>query len=220
MRQVGLTTNFLVLALILALGVTPTAQAGDVTLGLKAWSAALSAINLDSSDDFFPGLVFSSDVADRLWLSAGYLKGEVDFTITDSTASGSIEEVDADLIVGWSFAKLDLGVGYRVAEFTRTISDTTVDTISSGPMVFLGGGDLFGQQLWGWGYYWAAAYMFEDLDDDDGVQEHFNGEGGFRWTSRQNLSILFGYRYKEYSGEGAAGATFSGPVMNLAYTWR
>ena len=84
------------------------------------------------------------------------------------------------------------------------------------------GGDLFGQSRWG--YYWGVAYMFEDLDDDgrgsDSKQEHINGEGGLRWTSQKNFSILFGYRYKEYSGGGTAGLTFDGPVANLAYTWR
>ena len=86
-------------------------------------------------------------------------------------------------------------------------------------MVYLGGGDLFGQSRWG--YYWGVAYMFTDLDDDDADIEnkHINGEGGLRWTSPKNLSILFGYRYKEYSGEGSGGLNIGGPVINLAYTW-
>ncbi len=218
MRQSGLTAKcFLGLALVLALGGAPAAEADEFTLGLKAWSAALSANNLAGDNDLFPGLYFAWDVNDRLWISAGYVEGEADFTVTGSTTSGSIEEVDSDLIVGWSFAKLDVGVGYRFAEFT-TVLDPAVPVTSTGPMVYLGGGNFFGQYRWG--YYWGMAYMFKDMDDDDGAQEHINGEVGIRWTSRKNLSILFGYRHKEYSGEGAAGATFSGPVMNLAYTWR
>ncbi len=219
MRQSVLTAKcFLGLALALALGGAPAAEADDFTLGLKAWSASLSANNLDGDSGLFPGVYFAWDVNDRLWISAGYVEGEVDYTVTGATTSGSVEEVDSDLIVGWSFAKLDVGVGYRFAEFTTIITDTAVPVTSAGPMVFLGGGDFFGQYRWG--YYWAVAYMFEDMDDDDGAQKHINGEAGIRWTSRNDLSILFGYRHKEYSGEGLGDATFSGPVVNLAYTWR
>ncbi len=210
------------LALALALCLTPAAEADDLTLGLKAWSASLSADNLSGGDDlFFPGFYLTWDVTDRVWISLGYLAGEIDFTIEGSTTAGSVEEVNSDLVVGWSFAKLDVGVGYRLTGITGikfSNFDNAIKNTSSGPMVYLGGGDLFGQ--YHWGYYWAVAFMFEDLDDDDGAQKHINGEWGFRWTSLKNLSILFGYRYKEYLGAGTNGLTFDGPVVNLAYTWR
>lgn len=219
MRQSYLTVPcFLGLALVLALGGAPPAEAGDFTLGLKAWNASLSASGLDGNDDLFPGFYFAWDATDRLWISAGYVDGEVDFTIPGDSTSRSIKEVDADLIVGWSFAKLDVGIGYRSAEFTVKSGQVATPTSSGGPMVYLGGGDLFGSSPWG--YYWGLAYMFEDLDDGDGAQEHFNGEAGFRWTSQKNFSILVGYRHKEYSGPGTAGLSFSGPAVNLAYTWR
>ncbi len=218
MRQSVLAAKcFLGLALVLAPGGAPAAEADDFTLGLKAWSASLSANNLDGDSDLFPGVYFAWDLTDRLWISAGYVAGEVDFTLTGSTTSGSIEEVDSDLIVGWSFPKLDVGVGYRLAEFTTITNDGRFPVTSTGPMVYLGGGDLFGQYRWG--YYWGVAYMFKDMDDDDGSQKHINAEAGIRWTSQKNLSILFGYRHKEYSGEGSD-FSFSGPVVNLAYTWR
>ncbi len=219
MRQSELKAKcFLGLALVLALGGAPAAEAGDFTLGFKAWSPSFSAANLDGDTDLFPGVYFLWAVNDRLRISAGYLEGEVDFTFTGSTTSGSIEEVDSDLVVGWSFPKLDVGVGYRFTEFTTTLEPSAgLHVTSAGPMVYLGGGDLFGPHRWG--YYWGVAYMFEDMDDDDGAQEHINGEAGLRWESRKNLSILVGYRHKEYSGEGSDGTTFSGPVVNLAYTW-
>ncbi len=217
---------FLCFAVILAMGGTPMAEAGDFTLGLKAWNASLSGRQIDGDSGLFPGVYFSWDVNDRLWISAGYVEGEVDFTIRDSTFGGFVEEVDSDLIVGWSFAKLDIGVGFRFAEFTVStlvfdVPDISAAT-STGPMVYLGGGDLFGQTS-PWGYYWGLAYMFADLDDDgeeDSKQKHLNGEAGLRWTSKRNFSILLGYRYKEYSGGGSSGTSFSGPVVNLAYTWR
>ncbi len=186
-----------------------------ITLGIKTWNASLSADNLDGGSGLFHGLIFSMGRR-RLWASLGYVEGDVDFTT--EFLSGSIEEVDSDIIVGWSFARLDVGVGYRHAEFTTKTGNVTISTTSSGPMVLLGGGDHFGQSRLG--YYWSASYMFEDMDDDDGAQEHVSGEGGVRWTSRGNLSILAGYRYKGYSGDSIAGLTFAGPVVNLSYTWR
>jgi hypothetical protein len=197
----------------------PAAEAGDFTIGLKGWYASRSTDGFEDDDAFFdPGLYFSWGMNDRLWISASYFGGEVDFRIPGSSITGSIEEVDSDFIVGWSFAKVDVGIGYRYTEFTTRILDLSIGTESGGPMVYFGGTDLFGSSHWG--YYWGAAYMFKDLEDDDGAQEHFNGEGGLRWTSAQNFSVLFGYRYKEYTGEGAAGLTFDGPVVNLAYTFR
>ncbi len=219
-RQLCLTDSCILgLGLVLAVGGTSAVEASDFTLGLKAWNASLSAGGLDGGDDLFPGVYFSRGVTERLWISAGYVEGEVDFTAPglNPTLSRSIEEVDSDFIVGWSFAKLDVGVGYRFAEFKVSFGPTATLTSSNGPVVYLGGGDLFGQSHWG--YYWGVAYMFEDLDDDDGAQEHFNGEGGFRWTSQSNISILFGYRHKEYFGDGG-NFTFAGPAVNLAYTWR
>ena len=215
----SLSTGGVCLFIIFLLLSSVPADASSFTLGLKAWNASFSADNLDGSDDlFFPGFYFSWDINQKLWISAGYIEGEVDFNIVNSTSSGSIEETDSDFIIGWGFSKVDVGIGYRAAEFTTVINDIAFQTESSGPMVYLGGGDLFGQSSWG--YYWGVAYMFEDLDDDDGGQEHLNAEGGLRWTSPQNLSVLFGYRYKEYSGDNAAGATFDGLVVNLAYTWQ
>jgi hypothetical protein len=219
MRQLSLTTKcILSLALVIALCETPVAEANDFTVGFKAWNASFSASNLDGDSDLFSGAYFSWNLTDRIWISAGYVEGEVDFRIAGSTISGALEEVDSDFVVGWSFATLDVGIGYRYAKFTTRISDSAIPSTSSGPMAFLGGGDLFGKSSWG--YYWGLAYMFEDMDDDDGSLEQFNGEGGLRWTSNTNLSILIGYRYKEYSGAGAGGASFGGPVVNLAYTWR
>ena len=73
----------------------------------------MSLDGADGDDDlFFPGFYFSADLTDRLWISAGYVEGEVDFTLDgtsiEGSIEGSIEEVDTDIIVGWSFAKLDV----------------------------------------------------------------------------------------------------------------
>ncbi len=218
MRQSSLTaTCFLGLALVLALGGAPAAKAGDFTLGLRAWNASFSG-DLDAESDLFPGVYASWDVTDHLWITVGYVEGEPDATF--GTSPGSIEELDSDLIIGWSFPKLEVGVGYRHAEFTLSSPPSDpFTTTSTGPMVYLGGGNLFGEDRWGWGYYWGAAYMFKDMDDDDGAQEHANSEAGFLWTSRKDFSILFGYRYKRYF-LAEDDASFSGPVVNLAYTWR
>ncbi len=225
MRQSYLTARcFLVLALALALGAAPAAEARDFTVGLKAWQVSGSVTGANIDDELFaPGVYFSWGVTDRFWISAGYVEGEADFRLLsdlpEDPIARSLEEVDFDIIFGWSFPKVDVGIGYREAEFTfKSTATPDATTSSAGPMVFLGGGDLFGQSRWG--YYWGLAYMFEDVDDDPFKQKHFNGEGGLRWTSQKNLSILFGYRYKEYSGEGTNGLTFDGPVVNLAYTWR
>lgn len=198
----------------------PAAEADDFTLGVKGFYPTRSTDNLDDDEELFdPGVYFAWDINDRLWLSAGYVGGSVDFTISGTNIMGAIDEVDSDIIIGWSLAKIDLGVGYRYTEFTTEVGDTSVATESAGPTVFLGGGNLFGP-LTSWGYYWGAAYMFEDIEDDDGSQDHFNGEAGLSWTSDKNFSVLFGYRHKEYSGDGAAGLTFAGPVVNLSYTFR
>lgn len=210
-------SRFFLVTIILALLGTPAASADDFTLGIKGWDASLSANNLDGDSDVFTGLYFSWVGNKRLWVSAAYVEGEAGFTLSGAGTQGTIEEVDSDFVIGWDFAKIDVGFGYRFAEFTTNILDLATPVVSTGPMAYLGGGDLFGQT--NWGYYWGVAYMFADLDDDDGEQEHVNGEGGFRWTSRTNVSVLFGYRYKDYSGDGG-GFSFSGPVVNLAYTWR
>lgn len=218
MRQTGLLAKFF-FVVALAVGGTNAAEAGSFTLGLKAWGASLSADGLDGGEELVPGLSVSWGVTNRVWLSAGYLEREIDFTLSvDETTSGSIKEVDSDIIVGWSFTAVDVGLGYRFTEFTTRISAAGNPTSSSGPMVFLGGGDLFGGSRWG--YYWGLASMFEDLDDADGRQTHFNGEAGFHWTAPRNVSLLMGYRYKRYSGTGSLGLTISGPVVNLAYTFR
>jgi hypothetical protein len=210
--------------LLLAVVGVPAAEAGDFTIGLKGWYASRTTDGLEDDEAFMdPGVYFAWDVNDRLWLSAGYVGGEVDFRIPQSTTTGSIEEVDSDLIVGWGFSKVDVGVGYRLTEFTTNvvipgIPNQSFTTKSGGPMFYLGGGNLFGQSRWG--YYWGVAYMFEDLEDSDGSQKHINGEAGLRWTSAQNFSVLFGYRHKQYSGEGSSDLTFAGPVVNFAYTFR
>lgn len=203
--------------MILALGGASAAEAGDFTIGVKAWDASLSSDGLDGSNDLFPGIYFSWSINDSWSISGGYIEGEVDFT-TDLGASGTIEEVDSDLIVRWRWTKrLEIGAGYRQAEFTTVLNEGSFPVKSSGPTAYIGGGALFGQSRH-WGYYWGAAYMFEDIDDDDGSQEHFNGEGGLQWTAK-NFSVLVGYRYKKYTGDGTD-FTFDGPVVNLAYSWR
>ncbi len=189
----------------------------NFTLGLKSWNASLSADGINGDTAFFPGVYCAWDLGDRIWMSAGYVAGDADFIFDDLTTSGSIEEIDADLIIGWSYAKLDIGIGYRLAEFTTSVRDSAVTTSSGGPVVYLGGGDAFGQYRSG--YYWGAAYLFEDIADEDGAQKHFNGELGVRWTSRKDLSILLGYRYREYFGDGI-NIKFDGPVVNIAFTWR
>jgi hypothetical protein len=193
---------------------------GSLTVGLKAWNASFSSPNLDGGDALFLNPFFSMNLTDRLWVSAFYLEGEAEFTTLGSTPlSGSLQEVDSDLVIGWSFGRFDLGVGYRYAKFTTSIrNQQDGTTTSSGPMLFFGGWDFFGSSRWG--YYWSADYMFEDMDDDDGSQEQASGEGGLRWSSGSGLSVLLGYRYKEYFGDGIEGAIFSGPSVNLAYTWR
>ncbi len=221
-RQSGLSAVCSIgLALVLTLGGAPSVEARDFTLGLKAWSASLSADNLEGEEDlFFPGFYFSWGVTDRLWVSAAHLEGEFEFTTIGSAISGSVEEVNTDIIVGWSFARLDVGLGYRhtgITELKIVVADTASEMTSSGPVVYLGGGDLFGQSRWG--YYWGVSYMFKDIDATDGSQEQVNGEAGFRWTSPRNLSVLLGYRYKEYFGD-AFGLTFDGPTLTVAYTWR
>ena len=222
MRHSRLVVKFsFALVLVVAFSGASPAEARDFTLGLKAWYASGSATGAEVDEDlFFPGFYFAWGATDRIWISAAYVDGEVDFAFPNDQpgTSRSFKEEDADLVIGWSFPKLDVGVGYRDAEFTARSDAGDFPTSSAGPMVFLGGGDLWGQS--NWGYYWALAYMFEDMDDDDGSQEHFNGEAGFRWTSQKNFSVLFGYRYKEYSGDFTADLTFDGPVVNLAYTWR
>ncbi len=223
MRQSQRTVRFfLALALVFALAAAPAAEARDFAfdLVLKTWNVSLSADGVDGGEDlFFPGLYATWGVTDHVRVSASYVEGEVDFSFPGSTTTGSFEEVDSDLMVSWSFTKLDVGVGYRDSEFTTSFLGINLPTVSStGPMVYLGGGGNFKRPSWG--YYWGLAYMFEDLDDDDGSQEQINGEGGFRWFSKKNFSILFGYRYKEYSGDGTGGLTFDGPVVSLGYSWR
>lgn len=207
-------------ALLMTVFAVPAVEADDFTIGLKGFYPTRSTDNLEDDEGFFdPGVYFAWDINDRLWLSAGYVGGSVDFRISGLDVTGTIEEVDADIIIGWSLAKIDVGVGYRYTEFTVDTLGRSTPTESAGPMVFLGGGNLFGP-LTSWGYYWGLAYMFEDIEDADGAQEHFNGEAGLSWTSEKNFSILFGYRHKEYSGEGSNGLTFAGPVVNLSYTFR
>ncbi len=128
------TTCFLRLSLVLALSVTPASEARDFTLGIKAWNASGSANGLDMEDEIhFPGAYFSWGVTDHFWISAGYVEGENDFSFEGdiSSASRSFEEADADLIFGWSFAKLDAGIGYRSAGFTVRLSNTAASSIDS-----------------------------------------------------------------------------------------
>lgn len=209
---------FFALALTIFLGITPAALASEFTIGLKAWDASLSADNLEGGDDLFQGIYFSWGINDNWSVTGGYVEGEVDFQVAGTTVTGTIEEVDADLIVHRRLTKrLEIGAGYRSAEFTTVIGGTADAIESAGPTVFLGGGALFGQSR-NWGYYWGLAFMFDDMEDDDGSQEHFNGEGGIRWTAN-DFAVLLGYRYKEYSGDGIDGSKFDGPVLNLAYTF-
>lgn len=184
--------------------------------GLEAWNASLSASDLDGSTALFSRAYLSWDLSHRTWISASYAEGEADFTVTGSTTSGSIEEADSEILFAWYFPHLRVGVGYRHTELATRTSASTFDTASSGPMVFLRHGRQFGQSRWG--YYGDIAYMFEDIEDNDGAQEQINAEGGFRWDLRKNVSINLGYRYKEYGGEGS-GITFDGPVVNIAYIW-
>lgn len=210
---------FLLITAVLSVLAIP-ANAADFTLGLKTWNVGFSSDTFDGSGDelFFPGFYFSWDINDRIWISAGYIEGDdVGFTLALG-GTGTLEEVDSDFIVGWSFSKVDIGIGYRYSELTVILEGQAFPVESSGPMVYLGGGNLFGQSSYG--YYWGVAYMFEDLEDDDQSQDHINAEAGVRWTSQSNLSFMLGYRYKEYSGDAAANATFDGPVMNIAFTWR
>ena len=217
-KVVSYKNFFIGINLALAFAVASTVEAGSFTFGLKAWNASTSVNGLDSSTElFFPGFYFSWGVNDRLWIAGGYIEGEFDFAFPGSTTTGSLKEPDSDILVGWKFARLRVGVGYRDTEFTTRLLGTADVVSSVGPTVFFAGSDLFGASRWG--YYWSAAYMFEDIDDDDGSQEHFNGEAGFWWKSYKEFSILLGYRYKEFSGDGAGGLTLDGPVVNLAYTW-
>ncbi len=188
---------------------------GPFTLGVESWNASISADDLDGDTAIFSGAFLSWDLSDRLWLSAGYTVGEID--VTAAGLINSLEEVNSDLVIGWSFPRFDIGFGYRLAEIRTRTSAGTSDTSSAGPMIYLGGADLFGQLPWG--YYWKMAYLSEDMDDDDGTQKILNGEVGIRWASRKNASVLLGYRRREYSGYGA-GVAFGGPVVSIAYTWR
>ena len=209
-----LSTMFLFTSVLIA----PPLEADDFTVGLKSFYASRSTDNLEDDEAFFdPGIYLAWDITDRFWVSTAYLGGAVDFIISGSTTAGTIEEVDSDIVFGWRMKSIDLGVGYRITDFTTTVFDLSTATKSAGPMLYLGGGSGFGRSAWG--YYWGTAYMFDDLEDDDGAQEHFNGEAGLRWASKQGLSILLGYRYKEYSGDGAGGLSFSGLAFSLGYTF-
>lgn len=212
------------LVLFLALGGIQNAEASGFTFGVKGWYASMSVDNAEDGEEIFgPGGYLAWDITDSFWIAAAYIDGEVDTEIilpSGTILPVTIEEVDSDIIFGWRFREvgIDIGAGYRFTEYGTRVGQSSVDTSSTGPMVYLGGSDDFGPR--GWGYYWGLAWMFEDMDDDDGSQTHFNGEAGFRWTSQTDFSILFGYRHKEYSGDFTGGLSFSGPAVNFAYTWR
>jgi hypothetical protein len=205
--------------LFVLIGGVPVAEARDFTIGVKAWNASLSSDNpIVGDEDFIPGLYLSLSLSNNWAISTGYVEGTVDF-LTATGAQGSIEEVDSEFIVRRRLTKwLEVGGGYRLAKFTTEVpeADVNIETKSSGPAIYLGGGTRFGQSRH-WGYYFGVAFMFEDFDDGDGSQQHFNGEGGIQWASK-HFSILVGYRHKEYTGDGG-GFTFSGPVANFAYTF-
>ncbi len=224
-RSSHLLKYSLVLALVLALDGVPVAEADDVfTLGIKGWYASMAATGFEDGDEIFdPGLYFAWDFNDNFWIAASYVGGEVDTEIVRPSGfnvPAAIEEVDSDIIFGWRFRKqgIDVGVGYRFAEFTTKQDQGSGSADSNGPMIFLGGGDRFKNRS-AWGYHLGIAWMFEDMEDDDGAQDHFNVEAGFSWNSEKDYSILFGYRHKEYSGDGAGGLSFTGPVLNFSYTW-
>ena len=61
------------------------------------------------------------------------------------------------------------------------------------------------------------AYMFEDLEEEDGAQKHFNAEVGLLWASDADYTVLLGYRYKEYSGDGASEVSFGGVTVSLSF---
>lgn len=194
------------------------AQGDDFTFGLKSWSSSMSAPNLEGGSSLFIGAYLSWHLNETIWVSAGYLEGETDFLVSGGLTEGSVQEIDWDFVMGWSLPEIDLdiGVGYRFAEFETVLNDVALPVQSNGPMVYLGGAALFEESPWG--YYWGAAYMFEDLEEDDGSQEHLNAEAGVFWTSKASFSVLVGYRYKEYSGDGISGVSFEGISLNLSFS--
>lgn len=182
-----------VVALMLCGMVIPTAQ--GVTVGAKAWYATLDGENDVSM--IILGPTISVDLPGEWWLSSAFLYGK--FTDFDLT------ELDAELIVAYSFASVDVGTGIRV---TRMESDWLDESeLSYGPMLYVAAGGFFGDSSGGW--YAGGSVMPADLGDAEG--QHLVGEVGLSYTT-SSIQSTVGLRYKKHFEWDSS---FIGPAASI-----
>lgn len=171
-----------------------SAQAGG-SVGIKLWNASFS--DSDVAEDTLmvgPTLSFGGDTA---WVSAMYMQGDAETDYADVTLA------DAEVVVGFTFNVLDLGLGARYTTWTTATDDD--EWKIWGPMAYLALGSTFGDSPIGW--YAGASWMFLDLGDakdaeddfdvDDITYEHINAEAGIS-LNITHFQATLGYRMKYY----------------------
>lgn len=187
----------LIVSIALMLTACLISSASASSIAGKIWYA-----DLDGNDPaLLYGVTASLSLSENWWVSGMYLMG----TYEDVYNSGiDYDTKDGELVLGYSFQILDIGVGARYSEWTLMDGvGNEMDLAIFGPMVYAGIGDSFGSTPLGW--YVGGSYMFFDFgdaydaegDNTDDTFEHYNIEGGLS-LFLDPVTATVGYRFKDY----------------------
>lgn len=181
-------------------GTVPCSAEGlGASVAGKVWRSTLSlstsGIDLESDATLMLGGTLSLDLGDVFWVTAQYLQGDFEFSLPGGTLS--MNEKDAEVVVGMSFDVFDVGVGARYV--TMGSDDIGSEDSVFGPMVYVGVGSVIGDSPVG---FYVGASLVPMTSDEDAYLEHYNVEGGL-FASLPPLVMQVGYRYKNfYNVEG------------------
>ncbi len=183
------------------------------SIAAKAWYAEATDIK---DPALLYGLTGSLSLSENLWISAMFLTGTYDGENDAGLPILDVDTTDAEVVLGYSFEYIDIGIGGRVSQWKwQNIDD---DFLIFGPMVYAGLGDSIGDTPIGW--YLGGSYMFKDFGDAydkdwDATYEHYNIEGGIS-LALDPLSATIGYRIKEYT-DSEVDLDFKGVAATLGF---
>lgn len=197
--------------------VLTTALAGSALASSIAGKVWYADSGLLEESTLMYGATASLGLGEELWLSGMFLMGTYD----DVAGTGEDwESADGELMLGYSFSILDIGIGARYSLWTFRSSDFEDEINIFGPMAYIGLGDSLGESPLGW--YIGGSYMFKDLgdayenDDYRDTFEHYNIEGGLS-LFLEPVTATLGYRYKEYVNFDDIELNFSGVAASLGF---
>ena len=171
-------------------------------IGPKIWYAKIKDIG---SGPLY-GITANLDIQADWWISGYGCFGRVP---DDDYDDLDFDVANAEFVIGKSETLFNWGFGLRYTQFAISIPHDSEEVSNTGPLIYIGTGQLFGESMLGWYAGGSLGYGF----GDDAEGEFISYEVGL-YASLSRWLINVGYR-----GWGGFDAldSFTGPAVSATY---